>query len=166
MSAPVKIPADLEHPDKVLAGLTARQVLILASTAVLVYTGWLVTRTVLPLLVYLLLAAPGAIGGAVLAFARRNGIGMDRHAAAAAAYRLRPRILTGPPPPAGEPVPGWLLSRAEPVEIERDLPHLPAARTGRLTVPITTIAAAGTGHHTIVGGAPAASRNPPHREIP
>jgi hypothetical protein len=56
VSRPVKIPADLDHPDRVLAGLTARQVVILASTALLIYAGWLATRPVLPVLVFVVLA--------------------------------------------------------------------------------------------------------------
>jgi len=41
-----KIPADVDRPDKVMVGLTARQVLLMAATAVLIYLGCLGLRTV------------------------------------------------------------------------------------------------------------------------
>ena len=37
---PVPIPADVEMPDKILAGLTARQVAIAAVAAVIIWAGW------------------------------------------------------------------------------------------------------------------------------
>ena len=36
---PVPIPADVERPDKILAGLTARQVAIAAVAAVIIWAG-------------------------------------------------------------------------------------------------------------------------------
>ena len=114
MTEPVRIPADVDHPDIVLAGLTARQVAILGSAALGIYSGWLLTRPYLPILAYLALAAPVAVGAVAAALVRRNGISLDRHLVAALAYRLRPRQLTGPrPPQTGHPVPPWLLERAD-----------------------------------------------------
>jgi hypothetical protein len=40
----VRIPADVERPDKLLAGLTARQLAILAVTAVALWAGYAATR--------------------------------------------------------------------------------------------------------------------------
>jgi PrgI family protein len=137
VSRPVKIPADLDHPDRVLAGLTARQTVILGCTVLLVYAGWLATRALLPLGVFAVLAVPVVVAGIALAiFRHRDGISLDRYAAAALLYRLRPRLLAGQPAPAGEAVPSWVAARAHPVTLPADPPPLPpGGRTGRLDLP-------------------------------
>ena len=60
---PVPIPADVEMPDKVLAGLTARQVAIAATAAAVLWLGWMAARHVMPLPAFAALAAPVAAGG-------------------------------------------------------------------------------------------------------
>ena len=44
----VRIPADVERPDKLLAGLTARQLAILGVAAVVLWAGYAATRHVVP----------------------------------------------------------------------------------------------------------------------
>ena len=118
MSAPVKVPADIDRPDKVMAGLTARQVVLLGATATLVWAGWLATRTLLPLGIYLVVALPVAAGGILLALVRRDGVGLDEWVRAALAYRLRPHHHHNPDTHPhsggqfGEQVPGWVAARA------------------------------------------------------
>lgn len=117
MSAPAKIPADVERSDKVLAGLSARQVSLIAATAVLVYAGWFLARAIVPAGVYAMVAMPVAAAGVVLTIARRDGIGLDEFARAALAYRLRPRHHhTNPAGPGrADPnagVPGWMAAHA------------------------------------------------------
>jgi hypothetical protein len=150
MSEPVTIQADLDHPDRVLAGLTARQVAILAATALLVYSGWVVASPWVPTLWFLMLAVPFAVGGVALALFRRDGISLDRLAGAALLYRLRPRHLTGPPRPAGDPVPSWLQERTEPLLGDPDPEggQFRGGRVGRLALPVRGVedlAAGGVG---------------------
>jgi PrgI family protein/AAA-like domain len=150
MSEPVTIQADLDHPDRVLAGLTARQVAILAATALLLYSGWLVANPWVPTLWLLMFAVPFAVGGVALALFRRDGISLDRLAGAALLYRLRPRHLTGPPRPAGEPVPSWLQERTEalPGDPDPGRGEFPSGRVGRLSLPVRGVedlAAGGVG---------------------
>ena len=100
----VRVPADVNRPDPILAGLTARQLAVLAATGAALYAAHAATRTELPPTV-----AAGAgvvVAGAVLAVAtlRRDGIGVDRLLLAAVRHWRSPRRLV---PRPGRPVPGW-----------------------------------------------------------
>ena len=63
----VRIPADVERPDKLLAGLTARQLAILAVTAVALWAGYAATRHLMPPAVFGVVAVPVAAMAATLA---------------------------------------------------------------------------------------------------
>jgi hypothetical protein len=113
----VRIPADVEAPDKILYGLTARQVAILAAAAVLAYTVYRVLGPHLPWPVLLACLTPVAAVAALLALGRRDGLSMDAWVLAGIRHTRAPTRLTptGPPPPA----PGWapqpvLTGRGEP----------------------------------------------------
>jgi PrgI family protein len=86
-----KIPADVERPDKVLAGFTARQVVILAVTFLIIYAGWILGQAWVPFGAYLAVAIPVAAGGIVLAVGRRDGIALDHYLRAALLFHLVPR---------------------------------------------------------------------------
>jgi hypothetical protein len=145
MSEPVAIPADLERPDRVLAGLTARQVLILASTALLLYCIWLGTRPYLPLWAFAVGGVPVGLGGIGLAWFRRDGIGMDRLTAAVLAYRIQPRRLLGARPPAPLAVPDWVAERVTAAPTgwahpdDARLMVAMAGRTGALRLPARSV---------------------------
>src|SRR5947207_10739955 len=100
-----RVPADIDAPDRVLYGLTVRQVAILAATAALL---WAASRTLTPLVgpaAVGIAAVPVAAVAAGLALGRRDGISMDRWVAAALAAARAPRLLVaGHPAPA---VPAW-----------------------------------------------------------
>lgn len=83
MTGRVRIPADIDRPDRILAGLTGRQLAILAVTGLLVWAGYTVTRGLLPAAVFAGLAAPVALAGAALALGIRDGLSGDRFALAA-----------------------------------------------------------------------------------
>ena len=107
-SAPVPIPADVEMPDRVLAGLTARQVAIATAAAAVLWAGWLAARHVMPLPVFAALAAPVALAGAALVIGVRDGLPLDRLLAAAWRQARSPRRLVTAPegipaPPAWAP---------------------------------------------------------------
>ncbi|MEU8007482.1 PrgI family protein [Catellatospora sp. NPDC049111] len=101
------IPADIDTPDKVLYGLTFRQLAILASTAAGLWLGWrhLAVQVPTPLL-----AAVGTIIAAAsitITVGRRDGLSLDRWLLAALAHaRARKRLApsTGDPHPAGMPL--------------------------------------------------------------
>ena len=108
---PVPVPADVDQPDKVLAGLTARQVAIAAVAAVLIWAGWLAARRVMPLPAFAALAAPAGVAAAALVTGQRDGLPLDRLLLAAWRQRRAPRRLVAAPegipaPPAWAAPPG------------------------------------------------------------
>jgi hypothetical protein len=116
-----RIPADVDRPDEILFGLTARQVAVLAVLAVGLVAFWRATRTVLP---------PAAAGGvAVVAAAtavtlvagRRDGLGLDELLVAAARQRLAPRRLIPARGPI-QPAPEWVAAGAGPLPAPLRLP--------------------------------------------
>lgn len=105
--APVRIPADVEREDRLLAGLTARQLAILTVTAAALYGVWTVVRDSLSVGVFAAIAVPVVAIAATLALGRRDGLGLDRWVVAALAQRFSRRRRIGAP--EGVPrVPGWV----------------------------------------------------------
>src|SRR3954454_22069325 len=88
-----RVPADVDAPDKVLYGLTFRQLAILAVAAVIFYGAWQGLHTLLP--VPVLLGAAVVLGGLVfgLAVARRDGLSMDVWLLSAVRHSRAPRAL-------------------------------------------------------------------------
>jgi PrgI family protein len=78
-SEPVSIPANIDLEDKIAWNLTARQLIILGGGLLLLYCAYQASRDHLPLLVFVLLAAPVAAGVIALAVARRDGLALDRY---------------------------------------------------------------------------------------
>ena len=103
----VPVPADIELPDKLVAGLTGRQVVITAIAVLVMWAGYMATRTVLPLPVFAVLAAPAAVIATALAIGQRDGLTLDRLLAAAWRQARSPRRMVTAP--EGVPaVPGWV----------------------------------------------------------
>ena len=94
---PVPIPADVEMPDKILAGLTARQVAIAAVAAVIIWAGWVAARHVLPLPAFAVLAVPAGLAATALVIGERDGLPLDRLLAAAWRQARSPRRLVTAP---------------------------------------------------------------------
>src|SRR5512142_568667 len=88
-----KVPADFDAPDRVLYGLTARQVAILATSAALLWLTYHAVTPTVPAVAFAVAAVPvGALSVAV-ALGRRDGISMDRWISAAVAAARSPRRL-------------------------------------------------------------------------
>jgi hypothetical protein len=104
---PVRIPADVDREDRLLGDLTARQVAILAVAAVALWLAWLATRHLLPPAAFAGAGAPAAIAAVVLALGRRDGLSLDRLAAAALRQARSPRRLV-PAPEGVHPPPRWI----------------------------------------------------------
>jgi hypothetical protein len=102
----VPIPADVERPDKILAGLTARQVAIAAVAAVIIWAGLLATRHVLPLPAFAALASPAGLAAVALVIGERHGLPLDRLLAAAWRQSRAPRRLVTAPEGIPAP-PDW-----------------------------------------------------------
>jgi hypothetical protein len=102
----VRIPADVERPDRILAGLTAHQLALLAVPAVVLWAGYLVLRQWLPLPVFAAFAAPVVIAAGTLAVGQRDGLSLDRLLLAAMRQARQPRRLV-PAPDGITPTPAW-----------------------------------------------------------
>src|SRR5262245_55198468 len=102
----VRIPADVDREDRILGDLTARQVAILAAAAAGLWLAWLGTRHLVPPAVFGGVAMPFAVAAIMLALGRRDGLSLDRLAAAALRHARSPRRLV-PAPDGVHPPPAW-----------------------------------------------------------
>jgi hypothetical protein len=127
----VRLPADVERPDKLMGGLTARQLAILAVAAVVLWAGYAATRRLVPAAVYAAAAIPVAAAAVVLAVGRIEGTSADRYLLAALAHRHSPRRMV--PAPGGVPA----------------APALVAGQAGPAPVPLR-LAIAGVDDHGVV----------------
>ncbi|PXY25450.1 PrgI family protein [Prauserella muralis] len=112
MSHNIRIPSNVDREDRVLANFTARQVLILSVTGLLLYSLWSVTRSFVPLAGYLVVAIPLGATAATLVLGRRDGLPLDRLLLAALRQRLGPRHRVAAPEGI-RPAPTWLSSRTD-----------------------------------------------------
>jgi hypothetical protein len=109
-----RIPSDVDRPDTIAFGLTARQLLILVSVGLVVYGVW---QALLPLvgpLILLVVTIPVAAATLAVALARREGMGLDVWLLAAVRHRRADRRMV---PATGEqlqPAPGWVATTAGP----------------------------------------------------
>ena len=109
----VRIPADFERPDKLLAGLTARQLAIIGLAAVALWAGYAATRHLVPVAVYGALAVPLGAVAALLALGRIEGVAADRWVSTAWRHHRAPHRLV--PAPDGVPAaPAFLGATPEP----------------------------------------------------
>jgi hypothetical protein len=91
MSERVRLPADVELEDRLAFGLTARQLVILAATALAAYALFAALSPLVLAPVALAASTPVALVGLALALGRRDGLSGDRFAAAGVRHLLRPR---------------------------------------------------------------------------
>ncbi|UUV28605.1 PrgI family protein [Amycolatopsis roodepoortensis] len=109
MTSPVRVPADVDRPDRVLGPLTARQLAILGITGLLLYGLYSLTRGFVPLPVFLIVAIPVGITATVLALGQRDGLPLDRLALAAIRQHLSPRHRVAAPEGV-RAAPAWLTA--------------------------------------------------------
>jgi len=109
MNSSVRIPADVDMPDRVMGPLTARQLTILAATALLLYLTWDLTRPFVPAPLFGVAAVPIAVFAVTLALGRRDGVSLDRMLLAAIRQRVGPRHLVTAPDSMHE-APDWLTA--------------------------------------------------------
>ncbi len=107
MTAPVRIPADVDMHDRVLGPLTARQLAILAAAGAVLYLIWAATRAFVPIPVFLAFAVPVGAASAMLALGKRDGVPMDKLLVAAIRQRVAPRHRVAAPEGV-RPAPAWL----------------------------------------------------------
>src|SRR2546422_512250 len=103
---PVRLPADVDQPDKIVFGLTGRQALILGATGVVVWGAYLALGSLVPLPVFLAVVIVIGAAGASAALGRRDGLGFDQLLVAGLVFARSPRRLVLAP--EGVPaLPAW-----------------------------------------------------------
>ncbi|CNG13855.1 PrgI family protein [Mycobacterium tuberculosis] len=125
----VKIPADIDQPDKILYGLTARQLGILAGTAATCLWAFL-TLPLVPFPVLVAVLVPVVAVGIVLAVARHDGMSLDRYCLAALRHLRGSRERVTAAGPVQSP-PAWCRMRGRLPEPLR-LPVRAVRRDGAL----------------------------------
>ncbi|MUL41559.1 PrgI family protein [Streptomonospora sp. PA3] len=101
-----QIPTDIDRPDPIIAGLSARQLLLLAPLGAAVWGLLILLRPHLPLWALGLLAAPLVGAGAAVVLGRRDAMGLDHFAWAGLAWLRGPKRRVGAP--GGLPdLPAW-----------------------------------------------------------
>lgn len=114
----VRIPADIDQPDRLLGGMTARQLGVISVTAVLCWLMFNVASVALPTLAALPLAIPLVLVGSFCAFGQRDGLRGDRLVLAMWQYWRKPRRSIFAPDGVA-PVPQWVSTReASPAAME------------------------------------------------
>jgi PrgI family protein len=110
----VRIPADLDRPDRILLGLSARQLLILAAGGLTAWTIQAVAEPLVGLAGAVGLAAPLALAGVGLALGWRDGLPLDRLVLAGLGWWRHPRRLVVAPDGV-PPLPAWVGPAGPPV---------------------------------------------------
>ena len=87
----IRIPADVDREDQLLAGLSARQLAVVAVAAVACWLVYTATRWILPLPLIVATCAPIAVVAIVLVVGRVDGLKGDRLAAAVVRHLVSPR---------------------------------------------------------------------------
>jgi hypothetical protein len=124
-AARVRIPADVEREDRLLANLTARQLAILGLGGIVLWAAYDATRHVVPVAVFAAAATPVAALAVLLALGRVGGMPADRLVWAAWRQWRSPSRLV--PAPEGVPaVPGFVPGLVGAPAAPLPAPPLPA----------------------------------------
>jgi hypothetical protein len=125
----VRIPADVERPDKLLAGLTARQLAILGVAAVTLWAGYAATHHVVPAAVYGVITLPVGALAVMLALGRFEGVAADQWVSAAWRHHRSPHHLV--PASDGVPAtPAFMAASAGPMPDPLRLPFAGVSAEG------------------------------------
>ncbi|GAA4898492.1 PrgI family protein [Streptomonospora salina] len=117
-----RMPADIEREDTLLANLTARQLLIIATPALALWGLWSAVGDLVPLPVVGAVAVPVMGAAVAAALVRRDGLSLDRLLVAALCSLRSPSGARPPPlppprcPPGSVPAPGRYPHPWMPVE--------------------------------------------------
>lgn len=117
----VRMPADVEREDKILAGLTARQLIILATPALGLWLLYQATGHLVPPLVLVAVAVPVMGVAVAAALVQRDGLSLDRLALAALRF-LRSAKRRATDAGSAAPVPSWVDARTPSLPSPLDLP--------------------------------------------
>lgn len=109
-----RIPADVDRPDTIAFGLTARGLLTFAIAGLLLYGMWQALLPWVEPLILLVVTIPIVAATFAIAVVRRDGITFDRWLAAALRHRRSPRRLVPATAQQITPAPAWVATTAGP----------------------------------------------------
>lgn len=89
----VRLPANVEMPDRILGGLTVRQLVIIAADGLVIWLLYIAMGRSVPPALFFAVALPLAAAGAMLIASSPEGIGFDRLLALAMRFLVRPKRL-------------------------------------------------------------------------
>ncbi|WP_063813433.1 PrgI family protein [Nocardia anaemiae] len=138
MTTIVRIPADVERSDRLLGPFTARQLAILATTALGLYSVWIATRSVVAPLVFLAAAAPIAAVVTVAILTHRDGLPADLLLFAAIRHRFRSRRMVTESEGGVLTAPRWITDRATRARPRPPVPAALSAQELRLPESVTS----------------------------
>jgi hypothetical protein len=108
-----RVPADVEREDRLAFNLTARQLVILSVTGLVLYAAWTAVATVVPPLVFLVCALPVAGTAFFVAVGRRDGTSLDTWLLNALRHRRAPHQLVATDGPITA-APAWVSTTRGP----------------------------------------------------
>ncbi|WP_210716711.1 PrgI family protein [Amycolatopsis acididurans] len=120
-----RVPADVEKPDKIVFGLTARQAGILGATGLLLWGLYQSARSLVSPVVFAVVAIPIAGLAFALVTVRRDGLTLDAWLLAALRQRRSPKRLVPADSVRGGTVPdapAWVAANAGPLPAPLRLP--------------------------------------------
>ncbi|WDZ92849.1 PrgI family protein [Nocardiopsis sp. HUAS JQ3] len=117
----VRMPADVEREDKILAGLTARQLVIIGVPGIGLWAAYSVLGHLVSPIVIVVVAVPVMGAAVAAALVQRDGLSLDRLMLAAFRFARSPkRQATGDLGAAG--VPSWIDAAPPPLPSPLNLP--------------------------------------------
>lgn len=117
----IRMPADVEREDKILAGLTVRQLAIIGVPGVGLWAAYSGLGHLVSPIVFVVTAVPVMGAAVAAALVRRDGLSLDRLLLSAFRFARSPkRRATGTP--VAEPVPSWVEATTPPLPSPLDLP--------------------------------------------
>lgn len=117
----VRMPADVEREDKILAGLTARQLVIIGVPGIGVWAAYSALTPLVPPLVFVAAAVPVMGAAVATALVHRDGLSLDRLALAAWRFARSPKRRATDAHQAA-PVPSWIEATTPPLPSPLHLP--------------------------------------------
>ncbi len=108
-----RVPADVERADRIAFGMTARQLVILTVTGLVLYAAWTALVRVVPPLVFAACCVPILGAAFFVAVGRRDGLGLDVWLLAALRHRRAPQQLVPSEGPI-TPAPAWVTTTRGP----------------------------------------------------
>lgn len=113
-----RVPADVEMPDRIFAGLTARQIAILSVTLLVLWAAYITVGQRIHIALFGIAAAPFAAAGLALAMSSQSGIGLEKLLILAGRYISKPKLQVLAPEGVTQlRRPGKIAGRVAPLEL-------------------------------------------------